>query len=107
MERFQQSNPCPQCDGLGASFKRHDFACPEIGAAGEHVHRICPFCSFEWAEATRTPPRHAEPPSGEADEIVDLAALEGDAADLEAVPGSTPERPLRTTSSVPGAAPGP
>jgi hypothetical protein len=26
-----------------------------VDAPGEHMHRTCPFCSYEWAEATRTP----------------------------------------------------
>jgi DNA-directed RNA polymerase subunit M/transcription elongation factor TFIIS len=57
MERFAVENRCPQCASSAASYKPHNTACSDIGAEGEHWHRQCPSCGFEWAEATRAKSR--------------------------------------------------
>ena len=53
MEPFHAENPCPRCASAGTSYKLHSFPCADVGADGEHVHRQCPACGHEWAEAPR------------------------------------------------------
>ena len=53
VEWFYAANACPQCASLGASFKFHDESCDRFGAEGEHMHRQCPLCGYEWAERAR------------------------------------------------------
>ena len=52
MEWFYAENPCPDCGSLGASFKFHG-ECELFGAEGEHMHRQCPACGYEWPERAR------------------------------------------------------
>ena len=54
MEPFFAATPCPQCRATAASFKLHTGACPKLGVDVEHMHRQCPSCGHEWAEAPRT-----------------------------------------------------
>ena len=54
MEPFFAANACPRCGSSAASYTLHETACPKIGAGGEHMHRQCPACGHEWAEAPRT-----------------------------------------------------
>jgi hypothetical protein len=74
MERFDASHLCPRCESRAASYKLHTTACPDIEADGEHMHRQCPACGHEWAEATRSP-LHSSGASAEA-ESLDLTGLE-------------------------------
>ena len=73
MERFNAANLCPHCEGVAASYKLHTGRCPELGAEGRHMHRQCPSCGYQWAEAPRMPPVR----SGK---VVDLRRREQDAA---------------------------
>jgi hypothetical protein len=60
LEPFYAANPCPNCDGRGASYKFHGPACEQFGADGEHMHRQCPRCGHEWAERARQTLRRAQ-----------------------------------------------
>jgi hypothetical protein len=55
VERFDAARLCPDCGGRAASYKLHTHPCAGVGAAGDHMHRTCPFCAHEWAESTRSP----------------------------------------------------
>ena len=84
MERFEAANLCPECGGRAASYKYHDHPCADVDAHGGHMHRTCPSCAYEWAEASRIPPegpRSAPPDPGS---FVDLPRLERDASDVDA-----------------------
>jgi predicted RNA-binding Zn-ribbon protein involved in translation (DUF1610 family) len=58
MEWFFAESPCPDCGSLGASFKFHGDGCELFSAEGEHMHRQCPACGYEWPERARQTLRH-------------------------------------------------
>jgi hypothetical protein len=51
MVKYHINNPCPKCGTPKAPVEYHEhetaLGCPE---AGEHMHRTCQTCHFEWAE---------------------------------------------------------
>jgi hypothetical protein len=53
VEAFYAANPCPKCVSMGASYKLHTTGCEQVSVEGEHMHRQCPSCGHEWAEAPR------------------------------------------------------
>jgi hypothetical protein len=73
VDRFDAANLCPECGSRAASYKLHTESCVDVGADGKHMHRQCPGCAYEWAEATLTPRTALAPPT---DDTVDLALLE-------------------------------
>lgn len=75
VDRFDAANRCPECGSRAASYKLHAHACLDVGAEGKHMHRQCPACAYEWAEATLTP-RSA--PAAQPEEPVDLVLVERD-----------------------------
>jgi predicted amidophosphoribosyltransferase len=60
VERFSAANLCPKCQSAAASYKFHTVGCPQVGASGEHMHRQCPSCAYEWAEMRHSPRTHVD-----------------------------------------------
>jgi hypothetical protein len=50
MELYQESNKCPKTGDTGGVGKYHAAGKCELEAE-EHIHRTCPECEYEWAEA--------------------------------------------------------
>jgi hypothetical protein len=54
MEKFDKTRPCPKCGNAGAATGVEYHAANEEYCdleSGEHMHRNCHNCRYEWAEA--------------------------------------------------------
>ncbi len=52
MEKFDKSRGCPKCGNAGmATHVWHHAAGTCDVESGEHMHRSCNQCNYQWAEA--------------------------------------------------------